>query len=94
MDMDTHERLAFESNIAMFCAVILVLCILLFCWMVPILVRNCTSRSNGPQPHDEDAIEMEEVNRGIHLNLENTSLEQGMEQFDREMNLENTTHET
>lgn len=92
--MDTHERLAFESNVAMFCAVFLVLRILLCCWMVPILVRNCTNRSNSPQPHDEEAIEMEEVNRGIHVNRENTSLEQGIEQFDREMNQENSTHET
>ena len=91
MDMDKHEKLAFESNIAMFCAVILVMCIILCCWIVPILCQKRTNRANDPQPQNEEAIEMEEVNR--ERNRENTSFENEIQQSNRDTNQENTTNE-
>ena len=82
--------------LAMICAAAIVVWILLCCCLVPILVRGSSEfwlRSNGPQPNNEEAMEMEEINNGINVNRENTSFEQEMEQFNREMNQENTTYE-
>ena len=91
MDVDRYENLPFQTIIESFCYVFIVIFILLYCWMVPIWCRNCASRSNGPPPQNEEAIQMEEVNREI--NQTNTSIENEMEQSNRNINPDNTTYE-
>ena len=75
MDMDIHDKLTFESNIAMLCATILVLCIIICCWMTPIIIRRCSERSNVQEHRPEDEVEMEQLGRENNLNDSSYPLE-------------------
>ena len=53
MDMDVHNKLTFESSIAILCATILALCI------IACIIQMCGERSNVQEHQPEDEVEME-----------------------------------
>ena len=91
MDIETQQKLAFESNIAIISAVILVACIFLYCWMVPILRQKCANGSSSQQQQNEEGIEMRHAH--IEISPENDAFTIDMEQFNRDIDLGNTTYE-
>ena len=59
--MHINKNYAYESNIAMFCAVLLFLCTLLCCWNCCRCCRICSIESNNQEAQNQETIEMDNI---------------------------------
>ena len=59
--MDLQNKYSFESNIAMLCAIILVIFVLVCCRIIPIIRGRWNERSNIQEIQIEEAIQMEQL---------------------------------
>ena len=88
IDMDIHNKLSFESNAAIVCAIVyLALFIINCCWIVPIIARRCSERSEVQEHQPEHEVEMQQLGREINPNDISHPLEN--EQFHIQSNQDN-----
>ena len=83
MDVDLHKMLIFVIEFGMFALGILVVAVILCSWIIPCLHQMCINRYNAPEPENEEALEMEVVNR--EANMERPSHENEVETFNPEV---------